>query len=421
MQQLSLICFWCLVGITTYSTVVTFITAIYMLARRRVPSIPDRDLPKAAVLLSLRGADPTLANCLRRLLKQDYPNYELLIAVDSETDPAWQLVQTTLRETQATNVRVRTLRNRLSTCSLKCSALVQLVDDLDDSHKVIALADADLVSHPTWLRELVAPLTNPQIGVTYGNRWFLPTQGWLGSMIRQLWNAPGLVVMYLFGIPWAGSMAIRADVFYRGRIRDKWAHSIVDDGPVRVAVKSQKLKLHFVPSLVMANREECDLPFAYNFLRRQLTWTRTYITGWWVAMFLYMSFALGVSVLAGVLGVVSHFSGDTATAFTFLAGLTVSGIGATGHWFVLDCAARCVVRRQGEPAPSSILRQVLSMPVVMTLTCMVHVIASVVATVRRRVEWRGVTYEIHGPSDIRVIGDQGLALPRVASAVSVSI
>lgn len=421
MQELSLVCFWGLVGLTVYSAVFALITVINMLAKRRLPSSTDDDLPKVAILLSLRGADPSLATCLRRLLDQDYPQYDLKIAVDSENDPAWRTVQTVLRETKATNVVVRPLERRLTTCSLKCSALVQLVDDLDGSHKVIALADADLVCHRTWLRELVSPLLDPQIGVTYGNRWFMPTRGWMGSLVRQLWNAPGLVVMHLFGIPWAGSMAIRSDVFHQGKIRDKWARSIVDDGPVRAAVKSLKLKLHFVSSLVMANREECDVVFAYHFLRRQLTWTRTYITGWWIAMCVYLSIALGLNMLTVGLACISAFQGDDATATMLFQGLTISCGGATCLWLLLDGAARCVIRRQGEPAPSSIVRQMLYMPIVMGFTLVIHVVASIVATVRRRVVWRGVTYEIRGPSDVRVISDHGLAMPRVSSAVSVSL
>ena len=78
--------------------------------------------------------------------------------------------------------------------------------------------------------------------------------------------------MHAIQIPWAGSLAIRSDVFRRAGLRDKWSRAIVDDGPVRTAVKEQNLKLRFVPSLIMANREECSLGFACNFLRRQLTW-----------------------------------------------------------------------------------------------------------------------------------------------------
>ena len=419
MHQLSIVCFWFLVGIAVYNTLWTLFTLHALGNRRRKSTIDDRDLPKAAVLLCLRGADSGLRSCLRRLLNQDYPKYELFIAVDSETDPAWDVVQSAIRTSKAENVHVSVLRNRLTTCSLKCSALVQLVDQLDDSHQVIALADADLESHPTWLRELVSPLADPKIGVTFGNRWFMPTQGWFGSLVRQMWNGPGLVVMHVLQIPWAGSLAIRANVFHQGRLRDRWARSIVDDGPIRVAVKAQNLRLHFVPTLIMANREDCSLGYAYNFLRRQMTWTRTYIYGWWMALLASVFLVLGTTATSAILALANYFYGSPSAAFNFAAGVAALVSGSTALWLALDFYARRMIREQGETAPASFSVGLSQLPVVMLVTCFMHVFAAVVATLRRRVVWRGVTYEIRGPSNIRVISENAMEMPLASSAVSI--
>jgi cellulose synthase/poly-beta-1,6-N-acetylglucosamine synthase-like glycosyltransferase len=64
----------------------------------------DRELPRAAVVLSVRGADPSLVDCLQRLLCQDYADYELHVVIDSEHDPAWELVQPHLEEESAARV-----------------------------------------------------------------------------------------------------------------------------------------------------------------------------------------------------------------------------------------------------------------------------------------------------------------------------
>src|SRR5439155_52717 len=45
--------------------------------RRPAKPIADEQLPRAAVILSLRGADPSLAGCLRGLLAQNYPHYDV--------------------------------------------------------------------------------------------------------------------------------------------------------------------------------------------------------------------------------------------------------------------------------------------------------------------------------------------------------
>jgi cellulose synthase/poly-beta-1,6-N-acetylglucosamine synthase-like glycosyltransferase len=418
MYQFSLVCFWCLVGITLHNVCWTlFTTSALWLGRKRVKS-NDAELPKAAVFLCLRGADPSLPSCLRRLLQQDYPNYELFIAVDSTIDPAWDVVQSTIRELGATNVRVSPLRKRLATCSLKCSSLIQLIDQLDESHQVVALADGDLVSHATWLRELVGPLSDPQVGASYGNHWFVPTQGNFGSLVRQLWNAPGFVVMHGISIPWGGSTAIRTDVMRSGGLRDKWAHCIADDVTVRTVVQAQKLKLKFVPSVVMANREECGFKYACNFIRRQLTWTRTYACNWWGVILVYSLSTILLLALAALMAVVCFFQNDGASSLYFGLGAGTLGLGSLAMWILLDASARRVIRHQGESMPSLFSLHLLRLPVAMVVACWVHVWGAVVATVRRRVVWRGVTYEIRGPWSIRVVQDHGLAVP-MSSAVSI--
>ncbi len=47
----------------------------FWLLYRRRPAAADAELPPAAILLPLRGADPDLAEGLQRLLRQDYPDY----------------------------------------------------------------------------------------------------------------------------------------------------------------------------------------------------------------------------------------------------------------------------------------------------------------------------------------------------------
>ena len=48
----------------------------------------DLALPKAAIVLSIRGPAPSLPECLTRLAEQDYPQYRIHLVVDHPTDPA---------------------------------------------------------------------------------------------------------------------------------------------------------------------------------------------------------------------------------------------------------------------------------------------------------------------------------------------
>ncbi len=415
--QLAMLAFWTLTGFAATNALCSALT-VGVLFRRRSVAIPDEDLPKVAVLLCLRGADPNLADGLRRLMNQRYPRYEVYIAIDSDTDPAWDIVRQALTQPVACKVHPSTLRDRLKTCSLKCSSLVQLLDEVDESFEVLVLADSDLESHATWLRELVSPLADPRVGAAFGNRWFLPAVGWMGSLVRQVCNGISVVTMHLGQIPWGGSLAIRSTVVQDGNLRDTFARSIVDDGPVRAAVRKQRLKLRFVPSLLMANREDCDLQFAHNFLTRQLKWTNTYMNVWWPAMLVYTLGVLGTYAATLLLTPLCLLTNFHAEAFWFAAGATVYSVVVMTLWLLLDVAARRIIRAQGESTPRILGPQLLKIPIAMLLSVGVHISAMVRATFLKRVVWRGVTYEVHGPGKVRLIEDGTLKTPLESPNVS---
>src|SRR5262249_954046 len=81
--------------------------ALLFLSRFPAPPPDDAPLPFAAVVLSLRGADPSLRDCLRSLLRQDYPRYRLLIVIDGPGDPAWAPVRDAMAAGHGPNVEVR--------------------------------------------------------------------------------------------------------------------------------------------------------------------------------------------------------------------------------------------------------------------------------------------------------------------------
>ncbi len=377
---------------------------VRLLQRERKLPAPE-SLGKTAVLVCLRGADPNLTSCLRRLLAQDHPNYEVLVVVDSLDDPAWPIVQAAKREFGGDRLRVWPLVNRLPTCGLKNSSLVQLLDQLDPDHEVVVLADADLQSHPTWLRELVEPLCDQRIGATFGNRWFLPSQRNIGSLVRQVWNAPGLIVMAAFKIPWAGSLAVRRSLIEDGNLRQKWSMSIVDDGPIRVAAKQQGLALAFVPSLIMPNREVCDIRFAYSFIRRQLTWTRTYVATLWPLMFAYNLLAMAATTSTSIVIVAAWYTGNVGAMLWTAVAFAMALLFAVAQYSAIDSSARRVVRAQEEPSSRELTCSLIQTPLILTLSAIVGLTASFAATFMRRIVWRGVSYDIDGPWQVRMIKD----------------
>lgn len=159
---------------------------VQSLRRFSVPLVADDEAPHALVMLCLRGTDPFLKKCLLGALKQDYPLYEVRIVVDSPDDPARAVVNEVLKETKATNVRVENLQFQRSGCSLKCSSIRQILDSLEPEIEIVAQLDADTIVHSSWLRELATALQPDDVGLATGNRWYMPTDPSLGSIVRYI-------------------------------------------------------------------------------------------------------------------------------------------------------------------------------------------------------------------------------------------
>lgn len=238
--------------------------------------------PRAAVVLCLRGADPSLPNCLEHLRLQDYPNYELHWVVDDQDDPAAAAVRKLVRQWPQGSIDCveHVVTDHAAQRSLKCSSLISCILELPPEVEVVALVDADVVAPPDWLRQLVDGLADPDVGATTGNRWFAPVQGNLGSQLRKLWNAAALPQMCLYQIPWGGSLALRREVIQDCELLDAWSTSFCEDTLLTNRLRRAGLRVRRLPSLILVNDEGVGLRDALRWIVRQLLTVRLYHRQW---------------------------------------------------------------------------------------------------------------------------------------------
>ncbi|WP_427160487.1 glycosyltransferase [Aliinostoc sp. HNIBRCY26] len=367
----------------------------------RSKTLPDEQLPKTAVLLCLRGADPFLPNCLTSLLQQNYPNYDVKLIIDSEQDPAWQVVSDTINQLGVTNYQINHLRSIRQTCSLKCSSLIQAVSELDESYKVVALVDADTIVHSNWLRELVSPLNNPSVGATTGNRWYLPTGRYWGSLVRYIWNVSAVVQMSLYGIPWGGTLAIKTEVLHQTGLLEKWGQAFGEDTMIRSVLGKHNLKVKFVPSLIMLNQEETDLPSLRYWLQRQLMASRLYHP-LWPAVVADTVLTILLPHLLIVAMVLAWFSGDGNTATLAFLWYVIYILALVMLMIILELSIQPVIRSQGKPVIELSWPLIWKMIIGMPFTHWIYAIAMFRSLDMPTVHWRGVTYEVQGSWQIRL-------------------
>ncbi len=402
MSTMYLVLFGILIGsaLTQFYLVAGFVSC---LRKWKKPLLADTACPQATVILCLRGGDPFLSRCISGLLSQDYPNYEVSFVVDHAADPAMPILMQSLEHSSFDRFRIDILTSPLSTCSLKCSSLVQAIESLPKSTKIVAFLDADTIPHTTWLRELCTALEPNNVGAATGNRWYRPTQTCQGSLIRYLWNAAAIVQMYWYSIAWGGTLAMKLDSMRRADILESWRRAYGEDTMVRTALANIGEKVQFVPSLMMINREDCTISSFQSWVKRQLLSARLYHPFWLLvvghgigsaAVFLW---GFWLCVAAAVQG---DFLGATCVfiaLFVFHAFLT-----CLLPW--MERAVFDIAKERGEDDSWPSKPNFLAVLWFGWLTQWVYTWALLGCLFLKRFNWRGVDYEVGGPFDIKMLG-----------------
>jgi ceramide glucosyltransferase len=131
-------------------------------ARRQFRSVPDdAHLPPVSVLKPVHGLEAQLKENIESFFRQDYPNYEILFAADEANDAALEVV----REVCA---RYPHIRSRvLVTGTPWPNPVVYSFHCLAEAaaHDILVTTDSDVEVGPRYLREIVPPLLDPQVGM----------------------------------------------------------------------------------------------------------------------------------------------------------------------------------------------------------------------------------------------------------------
>lgn len=377
---------------------VAFARSFVNFYRRKTPEMPDAELPRVLVVLSLRGADPFLDRCLNALCTLDYPEYDVHIVVDSRSDPAWDVVEQVIGASGASHVTLKLLSERKDTCGLRVSALIQEFRDLAPDYEAVAWLDADVIPHATWLRELVAPLREDGVGGTTGIRWYLPNPGGWGTVVRSLWNIGAIIQMHYFRIAFGGSMALCAEVVRETDLLQTWSQLLWEDTYSYQALKERGWSLRFVPEVTMPNQETISLASCARFMRRQVLNARLYHPAWWKLFW----FGLLTSVLpyaSLALAITMAVAGSTLAAGILLVAIVIHVTGMSLMYAWAGSYANRVVRKRKVPNWRFPPKVVLATP----LTAFVYCSCLLKTLFARRIDWRGIEYRIDGPWQIELV------------------
>ena len=359
---------------------------------------PTAWTPKATLIVPVKGREAGLAENLRSLLDQDYPDYETLIVARDEDDPAAVVARALLAQ-PAPGETAAGARARLviagpgpSNTGEKINNLVAALAVARPASEVLAFADSDGQVARDWLRALVAPLEETAVGASTGYRWYFPENGGFWPMVRSVWNST-VAGNFGAGAPsfaWGGAMAVRRKTFQGARVLEYWRGSVSDDYRLTQAVRAAGLAIAFSPrAMAVTGSAGGEKVSAGEFLRwavRQLTITRVYGPKlFWLALVAHVVYcgamAAGIAMIAaGGLWAVPVF------LFAVAPGML------RGRW--REQTARLLFPDRAAFFDGHGWAYCWLTPFV-TWVWLYILLASLF---RRRIEWRGNTYDLLGPS-----------------------
>lgn len=113
-----------------------------------------------SIIISTRNNEKTIGDCLRSVLNQTYPHFEVLVLNDASLDRTLEMATRFAEEDERFHVFSRGESRGLS------SARNFLIDKARG--EIVVFLDGDATCPETWLEKLIRPFHNPEVGCTGG-------------------------------------------------------------------------------------------------------------------------------------------------------------------------------------------------------------------------------------------------------------
>ena len=375
------------------------------------------------VICPCKGIDTGLEENLSALLRQDYPDYQVIFAIARADDPARPVIE------RCICLSPKPERSKIIVASPavgrgeKVNNLLGALAKVAADREVLVFTDSDARTGPTWLTDLVGPLDGEKIGekigakvgATTGYRWYLPAAGGFWSKLLSAWNGSVATTLGDHGrnFAWGGSTAIKRDTFDNAGVAEAWAGAVSDDYVLTRGLQRAGFQIRFVPPCLLVTREDASLRSLLEFTTRQVIITRVYRpAAWWTGFISHALFVAGFfgELILGIYQIVLRLVGPASIPFgshaSHSAGMPALWI-TLGLIYLLGSLKGVLRIKAALSALPGYRRDILTcwwmFCLLWPLVSLLFLYNFVRSALTRRIVWRGVSYELRSASETVVI------------------
>lgn len=205
--------------------------------------------PKVLVMVPCRGAELTLMENLESLKKQDYKDYDVVAIVDDKNDKAIPAIK-------AARIRWIVSSKTNTGGGGKVRAMLTAMRRFRN-YDVYVNIDSDVSCKKNHISELVAPLSDRNVGVSTAYPYFMPLQGFW-SVVKMVWGfvGNGMMESKLTRFVWGGSMAFRKNLMDNNEL-GVFGRALSDDMVIAHFAKKKGLRIFYVnKGTIVVNTKE---------------------------------------------------------------------------------------------------------------------------------------------------------------------
>jgi ceramide glucosyltransferase len=154
-----------LLGIVGYGLQIAAVHAALSRSPGETPSsrqLPTDDLPPVSILKPLKGIDDRLFDNLESFCLQDYPQYEIIFALQDHNDPAYKVACTVRDRYPDRDIRVL-VRRCDEGLNPKVNNLMPAYDTT--KYNLVLISDSNVMVKENYLRDIARHMQDPSVGL----------------------------------------------------------------------------------------------------------------------------------------------------------------------------------------------------------------------------------------------------------------